>query len=220
METILRCKNIVHSYQNTSVLGGVSVDVTRGELLGIVGRSGAGKSTLLYIMGTLLCPTSGSVEIGGQDPAAFNDKRLSAFRARHIGFVFQDFHLLPELSALENVLLAADIAGVPRAAASPYAHELLERLGLAHRLTHKPSALSGGEQQRVAIARALINRPLVVLADEPTGNLDTRACVELNALFKELQNDLGQTFVVVTHQGDFAQNCDRIITLADGIVQQ
>ncbi len=218
MEKIVQCKNIVHTYQNVSVLRGVDVCVERGEILGIVGRSGAGKSTLLYIMGTLLRQSCGEVLIGGEDLRGYSDRALSHFRAQNLGFVFQDFHLLPELTALENVLLASEIAGAERSQAQGYAIELLERLGLKERLEHKPSALSGGEQQRVAIARALVNRPLVVFADEPTGNLDSCACVELNTLFKELQSELGQTFVVVTHQSDFEQKCDRVITLSDGTV--
>ncbi len=217
MKIVLRGKNIVHHYGTVEVLKGVDVEVRSGELLSIVGRSGAGKSTLLHILGTLLTPSSGEIEFAEQNLSGLSDKKLSAFRAKNIGFVFQEHHLLPEFTALENVALAGAIAG--SSTADRDAIELLDRLGLGHRKDHKPAALSGGEQQRVAVARALVNRPMVVFADEPTGNLDSKARRELNALFSELRNELGQTFVIVTHENELAEMCDRKIVISDGEVE-
>ncbi len=216
METILECKNIEHNYSSTEVLRGVDLCVAKGEVLCIVGRSGAGKSTLLQILGTLLKPTAGEVLFAGQNISELNDKKLSAFRATNIGFVFQDHHLLPEFTALENVVLAGVIAGRKSSEVTLEAEKLLKRLGLGHRLTHKPTALSGGENQRVAVARALINSPMVIFADEPTGNLDSASREELNNLFFELRDELGQTFVIVTHEDDLSQRCDRRIEMSDG----
>ncbi|MFI3298464.1 MAG: ABC transporter ATP-binding protein [Rikenellaceae bacterium] len=216
MNSVIQCKNIIHTYGKTEVLKGVELSVKRGEVLSIVGRSGAGKSTLLQILGTLLTPTSGEVIFQGNNIENLSDRRLSDFRAKNIGFVFQEHHLLPEFSALENVILSGVIAGEKSKDVAPRATELLKRLGLGSRLKHKPSALSGGENQRVAVARALINSPEVVFADEPTGNLDSTSRSELNNLFFELREELGQTFVIVTHENDLAEMCDRKITMSDG----
>ncbi|MFI3287578.1 MAG: ABC transporter ATP-binding protein [Rikenellaceae bacterium] len=216
MKHIIECQNICHRYGNLDVLRGVDLNVEKGEVLSIVGRSGAGKSTLLQIMGTLLAPTSGRVLIGGDEVTKFNDKKLSAFRASNIGFVFQEHHLLPEFNALENVELAGVIANLDKRTLEARSVELLRMLGLGDRLNHKPSALSGGEQQRVAVARALVNNPMVVFADEPTGNLDSVSRAELNALFLELREKMGQTFVIVTHENDLANMCDRKIVMQDG----
>ncbi len=218
METIVECRNIVHRYGNLDVLSGVDLCVGAREVLAIVGRSGAGKSTLLQIMGTLLSPTSGEILFSGEDVSKYNDSRLSAFRASHIGFVFQEHHLLPEFSAIENVALAGVIASMNKKEIAERSEELLVMLGLKDRLKHKPSALSGGEQQRVAVARALMNRPMVVFADEPTGNLDSVSRGELNELFLRLRDEMGQTFVIVTHESDLAEMCDRKIVMCDGKV--
>ncbi len=216
MNIVVECKNIIHRYDKLEVLSGVDLSVERGEVLSIVGSSGAGKSTLLQILGTLLTPTSGEVSIGGSDLTKLSDSKLSAFRASNIGFVFQDHHLLPEFTAIENITLAATIAGRKGREVTNEAIKLLERLGLEQRAHHKPSALSGGERQRVAVARALINRPMVVFADEPTGNLDSESRANLNSLFLELRDELNQTFVIVTHESDLAEMCDRKITMRDG----
>lgn len=218
METIVQCKNIIHSYDNLSVICGVNLDVTKGEVLSIVGRSGAGKSTLLQIMASLLAPTSGEVLIGGRDITQLGDKELSAFRANNIGFVFQAHHLLTELTALENVILPAVIAKRDAKAAEARAVELLEMMGLKDRMTHKPATMSGGEQQRVAVARALINNPMVLFADEPTGNLDTKSRDELNEIFLNLRDTMGQTLVIVTHEMKLAGLCDRVVEMSDGLV--
>ncbi len=218
METIVKCKNIVHNYDNLSVLRGVDLDVNRGELLSIVGRSGAGKSTLLQIMATLLTPTSGEVLISGEDITKLSDRDLSAFRAKNIGFVFQAHHLLGELSAIENVILPAIIAKRDSKEAEHRAKKLLDMMGLRDRIKHKPSTMSGGEQQRVAVARALINNPMVLFADEPTGNLDSRSREEINELFLRLRDELGQTLVIVTHEMGLANICDRVVEMSDGNV--
>lgn len=216
MKQIVQCQNIIHRYENLEVLSGVDLCVNQGEILSIVGRSGAGKSTILQIMGTILAPTSGEIIIDGTPITKLNDKELSAFRANNIGFVFQAHHLLPELTALENVMLPALIAKRDTANAEKNALELLSLIGLSDRVEHKPATMSGGEQQRVAVARALINKPMVVFADEPTGNLDSASRSELNSLFFRLRDEIGGTFVIVTHEDDLAQMCDRTITMSDG----
>lgn len=204
------------SYGSLEVLKGVSIDIQRGEIVAIVGPSGAGKSTLLQIMGTLDKPDSGKIRFDNTLVFQQSDQQLSAFRNKMIGFVFQQHHLLPEFTALENILIPAMIAKSDLQAAKQHALALAELLGVSARLTHKPAALSGGEQQRFAVARALINRPAVVLADEPSGNLDTHNAKELHQLFFELRDRYQQTFVIVTHNMSLANMADRTITLIDG----
>ncbi len=208
--------DIRKSFGEVEVLRGVSLRVERGEVVSIVGASGAGKSTLLQIMGTLMQPDSGVIEIDGMRPQQMNDRRLSAFRNGSIGFVFQFHHLLPEFDARENVMIPALIGGISRREADRRARELLSTVGLADRMNHKPSALSGGEQQRVAIARALVNSPAVVLADEPSGNLDSATRDDIHALFFSLRERFGQTFVIVTHDETLAATADRKIVMSDG----
>ncbi len=208
--------NIRKSFGEVEVLRGVSLRVERGEVVSIVGASGAGKSTLLQIMGTLMQPDSGVIEIDGMRPQQMNDRQLSAFRNGGIGFVFQFHHLLPEFDARENVMIPALIGGMSRREADRRARELLSTVGLADRMNHKPSALSGGEQQRVAIARALVNSPAVVLADEPSGNLDSATRDDIHALFFSLRERFGQTFVIVTHDETLAAKADRKIVMSDG----
>lgn len=208
--------NIYKRFGNVEVLRGVSIEVAEGEMVSIVGASGAGKTTLLQIVGTLMQPDEGSVRIAGTDIGGIDDDRLSRFRNRHIGFVFQFHHLLPEFTALENVMMPALIGGVSRKEAESRAKELLDMVNLASRASHKPSALSGGEQQRTAIARALINRPSVVLADEPTGNLDTKNRDEIYALLGDVRREFGQTIVIVTHDERLAAQTDRKIEMSDG----
>lgn len=203
-------------FGEVEVLRGVSLDVAAGEMVAIVGASGAGKTTLLQIVGTLMQADSGSVRIAGTEVGRLNDRALSAFRNRHIGFVFQFHHLLPEFTALENVMMPALIGGMARKEAESRARELLEMVNLSARATHKPSALSGGEQQRAAIARALVNRPSVVLADEPTGNLDTKNRDEIYALLGDVRREFGQTIVIVTHDERLAAQTDRKIEMSDG----
>ncbi len=200
------------------VLRGVSLEVARGEVVAVVGASGAGKSTLLQIAGTLMRPDGGRVVIDGTDVGALGDRALSRFRNERIGFVFQFHHLLPEFTALENVMIPALIGRRDKRAAARRAAELLETMGLAERLEHKPAALSGGEQQRVAIARALVNDPAVLLADEPSGNLDSRNREEIHRLFFDLRNRTGQTVVIVTHDEGLAATADRRIVMSDGRV--
>lgn len=213
---MIKACDIHKRFGGLEVLKGVSLDIAKGETVSIVGASGAGKTTLLQILGTLMPADGGSVEIAGTDVGALNDKRLSQFRNRHIGFVFQFHHLLPEFTAAENVMLPALIGGMSRREAEHRAAELLEMVGLSARATHKPSALSGGEQQRAAIARALVNRPSVVLADEPTGNLDTRNRDEIYRLLFDVRERFGQTIVIVTHDERLAEQTDRKIVMSDG----
>ena len=215
---MIEVKNIVKRFGDLEVLHGVSLDIAAGEIVSIVGASGAGKSTLLQIMGSLLSADSGEVVIDGVKLSTLGDDSLSDFRNRHIGFIFQSYHLLPEFTAVENVMMPMLIAGGKRSDAEARARELLELVGMSHRVEHKPEALSGGEQQRVAIARALINRPSVVLADEPTGNLDTATRDEIQRLFVELRDRTGQTFVIVTHDVALAESSDRTIRMSDGRV--
>lgn len=209
-------KNITKSYTDLQILKGVSIDIAEREIVSIVGSSGAGKTTLLTILGTLDRPDSGEVIIKGENVSGLNDKKLAAFRNQHIGFVFQFHHLLPEFTALENVCIPAFIAKTNKRESEHRAMELLDLLGLKSRAGHKPNELSGGEQQRVAVARALINKPSVVFADEPSGNLDTKNAAELHQLFFKLREQFHQTFVIVTHNTDLANMADRTITMKDG----
>lgn len=216
--SILSIRNIHKSFGALEVLKGIDTDIARGEMVSIVGASGAGKTTLLQVMGTLLRPDEGSITLADTDVTRLGDAALSRFRNQHIGFIFQFHQLLPEFTALENVMLPALIAGQSKRAAANRAAELLEFMGLTARAEHKPTELSGGEQQRVAAARALANRPDIVFADEPTGSLDTHNRSELQALFFRLRHELNQTFVIVTHDEKFAAQTDRCIRLADGRV--
>lgn len=215
---MIKVENIVKSFGSLTVLKGVTVEIPEKKVVAIVGPSGAGKTTLLQIMGTLSLPDSGNVYMNGENLSLMRDKQLAKFRNTHIGFVFQFHHLLPEFTALENVCMPALIAGKNMSSSQYRAKELLDFLGLSHRLTHKPSELSGGEQQRVAVARALINNPLVVLADEPSGNLDSHNKEELHNLFFKLRDQMGQTFVVVTHDKDLARMADMQISMNDGLL--
>ena len=215
---MIKAENIHKSFGTLEVLKGVSLEVKRGEVVSIVGQSGAGKTTLLQILGTLSAMDSGSLRIDGAEVSAMNDNQLSDFRNRHIGFVFQFHHLLPEFSALENVMLPALIAGRSKREVEQEAVNLLKMMNLAERTTHKPSALSGGEQQRVAIARAIVNHPALLLADEPSGNLDTKNRDEIHSLFFRLRDELGQTTVIVTHDDGLASMADRKITMRDGLI--
>ncbi|HEU4606788.1 MAG TPA: ABC transporter ATP-binding protein, partial [Chitinophagaceae bacterium] len=201
-------KNIHKNYGSLQVLKGVDLEIPKGELTSIVGPSGSGKSTLLHILGSLDRPSEGEVIINGQSISGFSERRMAAFRNRHIGFVFQFHHLLPEFTALENVCIPGWIAGAGKKDVRDRARELLQKLGLADRTENKPGALSGGEQQRVAVARALINNPDIVFADEPTGNLDTANAKELYQLFFSLRDQLGQTFLIVTHNEELANISD------------
>ena len=213
---MIAAENIRKSYGDLEVLKGVDLEVKDKEIISIVGPSGAGKTTLLQILGTLDKPDSGSVRYDGKDLSSLNSKSIAAFRNRHIGFVFQFHQLLPEFNALENVCIPAYIAGKSKSEAELRAKELLEYLGLTSRLDHKPSELSGGEQQRVAVARALANKPSIILADEPSGNLDTENKQELHNLFFDLRDRFGQTIVIVTHDKELAAMSDRTIQIIDG----
>ena len=214
---MIQARGIEKSFGTLKVLKGIDFSAEKSEVVSIMGASGAGKSTLLQIIGTLSTPDSGSLEIDGIDVLKLDSKGLADFRNRKIGFVFQFHHLLPEFTALENVMIPAFIAGRSRKDAESAATALLEDLGLGERLTHKPSQLSGGEQQRVAIARALINNPSVLFADEPSGNLDSRTKEELHNLFFTLRDKYGQTIVIVTHDPDLAKMCDRALFMRDGV---
>ncbi len=215
---MIQATNIKKSYGELAVLKGVDVNINKGEIVSIVGASGAGKSTLLHILGTLDRSDSGDLQIADTLINALNDKQLSAFRNKHIGFVFQFHHLLPEFTAIENVCIPAYINGTNEKEAQTRAKELLTFLGLKDRMTHKPNQLSGGEQQRVAVARALINQPDVVLADEPSGNLDSDTSQELHELFFELRKQYEQTFVIVTHNKELAEMSDRQLVMKDGLI--
>ena len=217
---MIQLENITKSFGSLQVLRGIDLQIEKGEVVSIVGPSGTGKTTLLQIMGTLDAPDTGMVRIDGTEVGRMKEKELSAFRNRRIGFVFQFHQLLPEFTALENVMIPALIAGLGRREAQSSALEMLNLLGLADRASHKPSELSGGEKQRVAVARALINHPAVVLADEPSGSLDTHNKAELHQLFFDLRDRLGQTFVIVTHDESLARITDRTIHLKDGAVVQ
>ena len=213
---MIQAKGIEKSFGALKVLKGVDLSVSKAEVVSIMGASGAGKSTLLQILGSLSTPDAGSLVINGIDVLKLGSKALAEFRNRKLGFVFQFHHLLPEFTALENVMIPAFIAGRSRKDAQAEATALLADLGLAERLGHKPSELSGGEQQRVAIARALINRPAVLFADEPSGNLDSKTKTELHNLFFELRDKYQQTIVIVTHDPELAQMCDRSLFMVDG----
>lgn len=215
---MIEVNNIVKRFGDLEVLHGVSLEVKRGEIVSIVGASGAGKTTLLQIIGSLLRADSGEVIINGIALSTLSEDALSVFRNRHIGFIFQSYHLLPEFTALENVMMPMLIAGGRRSDAELRARELLGVVGMSHREEHKPEALSGGEQQRVAIARALMMRPSVILADEPTGNLDSTTREEIERLFVELRDTMGQTFIIVTHDEALAAKSDRTIRMGDGRV--
>lgn len=212
-------KNITKSFGSLQVLKGIDLHINRGEVVSIVGPSGAGKTTLLQIIGTLDRPDSGSVFVDDIDVTNLSQKRLSDFRNKHIGFVFQFHQLLPEFTAIENVMIPAYIAGVSQREAKQRAQELLEFMGLNDRASHKPNELSGGEKQRVAVARALINKPAVILADEPSGSLDSKNKEELHQLFFDLRDKFGQTFVIVTHDEQLASITDRTIHLKDGMLE-
>lgn len=213
---IIHVENINKRFQHLQVLKSVSLQIERGKVACITGPSGAGKTTLLQIMGSLERPDSGKILLDGTDPFSLSEKQLSAFRNKKIGFVFQFHFLLPEFSALENIMMPALIGGVPSSKAQKEALELLDFMGLEDRKTHKPSELSGGEQQRIAVARALINRPQVVFADEPSGNLDSDNAFALHELFFKLRDTYGQTFVIVTHNRDLAKKSDIAISMKDG----
>lgn len=215
---MLKALNIVKNYGALQILKNVSLDVAKGEIVSIVGASGAGKSTLLHIIGTLDKPDSGQVFINDTDITKLSAKALSVFRNKHIGFIFQFHHLLPEFTALENVCIPAFIAKRPKAETEKRALELLILLGLKDRAHHKPAAMSGGEQQRVAVARALINKPDLILADEPSGNLDSHHAKELHQLFFDLRDRFNHTFIIVTHNEELADMADRKIIMKDGLI--
>lgn len=213
---MIEARGIYKSFGNVDVIKGIDLHIDQGEIVTIMGASGAGKSTLLQIIGTLEKADKGEVFINGQNVNKLNQKNLAAFRNKNIGFVFQFHHLLPEFTALENICIPAYIAGVSKKEANDKAMQLLDYLKLTERASHKPSMLSGGEQQRIAVARALINNPAVILADEPSGNLDSLNAKELHKLFFKLREQTGQTFVIVTHNPELAKMADRTLTIKDG----
>lgn len=218
---MIQAGNIHKYYDELHVLKGVDLHIKKGEIVSIVGASGAGKTTLLQILGTLDSPSKDSsttLEINGENVLGLNDKALSKFRNTHLGFIFQFHQLLPEFTALENVCIPAFIAGKPKNATELEAKKLLEYLGLSHRIGHRPGEMSGGEQQRVAVARALINKPAVIFADEPSGNLDTASAENLHNLFFKLRDEMGQTFVIVTHNEELANMADRKLVMSDGLI--
>jgi lipoprotein-releasing system ATP-binding protein len=215
---MLQAKGIQKSYGNLQILKGVDLEVSKAEIVTIIGASGAGKSTLLHIIGTLDSPDQGKVLINNVDVNSLSSKKLSAFRNEHIGFIFQFHHLLPEFSALENICMPAFIAKQSKRDAEIRAFELLDLLGLRERANQKPNELSGGEQQRVAVARAMVNRPAIILADEPSGNLDSENAESLHSLFADLRDNLQQTFVIVTHNDNLAAMADRKVLMKDGLI--
>lgn len=216
---MITAQNIHKSFGQLEVLKGIDVTIEPGEIVSIVGASGAGKTTLLQILGTLMAPTSGNISFNGTGISSFNERKLSAFRNKHIGFVFQFHHLLPEFTALENLFIPAFIGGTGKKAAEIRANELLDFMELKERATHKPSELSGGEQQRIAVARALMNKPEVIFADEPSGNLDSHNARQLHELFFSLRDNFKQTFVIVTHNEELAGLSDRKLVMVDGKIQ-
>jgi lipoprotein-releasing system ATP-binding protein len=216
---LLKASGIEKTYNRLNVLKGIDLEIQKGEIVAIVGASGAGKSTLLHILGTLDNPDKGRLFIQDQDVFTQSAKSLSAFRNKSIGFVFQFHNLLPEFSALENVMIPGLIQGGDEKKVRQRAYTLLEMLGLASRVEHKPSELSGGEQQRAAVARAMVNAPALLLADEPSGNLDSRNALELHSLFFQLRKELNQTFIIVTHNQDLAKMADRRLEIVDGLIQ-
>ena len=216
---MISANNITKSFGQLQVLKGIDLEIAKGEIVSIVGPSGAGKTTLLQIIGTLDRPDSGSLAIGDTDMTSLSRKQLSDFRNRHIGFVFQFHQLLPEFTAAENIMIPAFIAGKSHKEAKSRAEELLSFMNLSDRATHKPAELSGGEKQRVAVARALVNHPDVILADEPSGSLDSQNKQELHQLFFDLRQEFGQTFVIVTHDEELAKITDRTIHLRDGVIE-
>lgn len=217
---MIKLEGITKSFGSLQVLKGIDLEINKGEIVSIVGPSGAGKTTLLQIMGTLDEPDAGNVQIDGTVVSRMKEKELSAFRNKNIGFVFQFHQLLPEFTALENVMIPAFIAGVSSKEANERAVKILEFMGLADRASHKPNELSGGEKQRVAVARALINDPAVILADEPSGSLDTHNKEDLHQLFFDLRDRLGQTFVIVTHDEGLAKITDRTVHMVDGMIKK
>ena len=216
---MIEIKGIKKSFGKLEVLKGIDLNIGKGEVVSIVGPSGAGKTTLLQIIGTLDCADCGSIIIDGTDVSKLNKKKLADFRNKHIGFVFQFHQLLPEFTAIENVMIPAFISGMSKKEAKKRAEELLAFLGLTERAQHKPNELSGGEKQRVAVARALVNNPAIILADEPSGSLDTKNKEELHQLFFELRDKFGQTFVIVTHDEQRASTTDRTIKMKDGMLE-
>ena len=216
---MIQIENLTKSFGDLQVLKGVNLTIGKGEVISIVGSSGAGKTTLLQLIGTLDKPTGGTIRFDGEDLGRLSGKRLAAFRNRHIGFVFQFHQLLPEFTALENIVIPALIAGRKRSEAESEAMQLLQVMGLEERAHHKPAEMSGGENQRVAVARALINHPDVILADEPSGSLDTRNKEELHRLFFDLRTRYGQTFVIVTHDETLASYTDRTLHMVDGVIE-
>ncbi|MEN8927396.1 MAG: ABC transporter ATP-binding protein [Flavobacteriales bacterium] len=215
---MIKVVNVTKSYKELKVLKGVDLEIKQGEIVSIVGASGAGKTTLLQIIGTLDVPDSGNILFSNTNVSLLKKKELAKFRNKNIGFVFQFHHLLPEFSALENVSIPGYISNTPKAEVEKRAKELLEMLGLGARINHKPSQLSGGEQQRVSVARALINNPSVILADEPSGNLDSKNAEELHNLFFKLRDEFNQTFVIVTHNEILSDMSDRKLVMKDGVI--